>query len=46
MEETLKLDSVEDAATESDDAPSVTQPTKLIRMASMIRAMPKLCIKH
>lgn len=39
MEETLKPDSVEDAATESDDAPSVTQPTKLIRMASMTRAM-------
>lgn len=41
MEESLKPDSVEDAQrpAETEDAPSVSQPTKLIRMASMTRAM-------
>lgn len=41
MEESLKPDSVEESppTAESEDAPAVSQPTKLIRMASMTRAM-------
>lgn len=39
MEESLKPDSVEEAGGEHQDSPSVSQPTKLIRMASMTRAM-------
>lgn len=43
MEETLKPDVVEEArvaAAENDeDTPSVTEPTKLLRIASMTRAM-------
>lgn len=41
MEESLKPDSVEESHSpaESEDAPAVTKPTKLIRMASMTRAM-------
>lgn len=37
MEETLKPDSVDEAS--SQEAPPVSQPTKLIRIASMTRAM-------
>jgi hypothetical protein len=40
MEEPLKPDVVEtERAGETDDTPDVTQPTKLIRIASMTRAM-------
>lgn len=40
MEESLKPDSVEESQqSETDDASPVSQPTKLIRMASMTRAM-------
>ncbi len=41
MEDSLKPDSVEESqpASESEDTPAVSQPTKLIRMASMTRAM-------
>jgi hypothetical protein len=41
MEESLKPDSVEEnqPPAETEDTPSVSQPTKLIRMASMTRAM-------
>lgn len=44
MEESVKPDSVKDPAgressEEPEDSPSVSQPTKLIRMASMTRAM-------
>lgn len=40
MEESLKPDSVEEADDhQAEDAPAVSQPTKLIRMASMTRAM-------
>lgn len=44
MEETLKPDSVENTqrsavSSSEEDTPSVTQPTKLIRIASMTRAM-------
>jgi hypothetical protein len=44
MEETLKPDAVEEAKKppaeiEEDDGPSVTHPTKLLRIASMTRAM-------
>lgn len=43
MEETLKPDAVEEASpakeASEDEHPSVTQPTKLIRIASMTRAM-------
>lgn len=40
MEESLKPDAVEKGTEELDeDAPSVSQPTKLIRMAAMTRAM-------
>lgn len=39
MEEPVKPDQVEAAATEPAKAPAVSQPTKLIRIASMTRAM-------
>ncbi len=40
MEESLKPDTVEQAEdTKGQDSPSVSHPTKLIRMASMTRAM-------
>lgn len=40
MEESLKPDSVEEASnSDHDDVPAVSEPTKLIRMASMTRAM-------
>lgn len=44
MEESLKPDAVEEEASgeqkeKDEDSPSVSQPTKLIRMASMTRAM-------
>lgn len=41
MEETLKPDAVEEAheADEHEEEPPVSQPTKLIRIASMTRAM-------
>lgn len=40
MDETLKPDAVEDGAGDSgEDVPAVSEPTKLIRIASMTRAM-------
>lgn len=39
MEETLKPDAVEQTDETEEDNPPVTQPTKLIRIASMTRAM-------
>lgn len=39
MEDSLKPDSVEEAQTPEDHTPEVSEPTKLIRMASMTRAM-------
>jgi len=39
MEEALKPDQVEPVEDDEEDIPSVTQPTKLIRIASMTRAM-------
>lgn len=39
MEDSLKPDSVEEASKTEDPAPDVSEPTKLIRMASMTRAM-------
>lgn len=39
MEDSLKPDSVEEAKNAEDRPPDVTEPTKLIRMASMTRAM-------
>lgn len=39
MEDSLKPDSVEEASKTEDQAPDVSEPTKLIRMASMTRAM-------
>ena len=39
MEESLKPDAVESAEASEDESPAVTSPTKLIRIASMTRAM-------
>lgn len=39
MEETLKPDAVESGGETEEEVPPVTQPTKLIRIASMTRAM-------
>ncbi len=39
MEESVKPDSVEEAKTPDGHVPEVSEPTKLIRMASMTRAM-------
>lgn len=39
MEDSLKPDSVEEAKAPADHSPEVSEPTKLIRMASMTRAM-------
>ncbi len=39
MEEALKPDQVEEVETDDEQSPDVTEPTKLIRIASMTRAM-------
>ena len=39
MEEALKPDQVEEVEGDSEETPDVTEPTKLIRIASMTRAM-------
>ena len=39
MEDSVKPDGVEPSPAQTDEAPPVSQPTKLIRIASMTRAM-------